>query len=103
MFCLTKQTEAATYGSDEFTTRNQMRKSGTKGKNVVVLKSEDVAMKDTTVFFPNNIEMAQIKKPHTGQFKTGVQISSAMSAAEVEKELKNNFPILVGDKTQTLR
>ena len=95
--------EAASYRSDESTKGKEMGKSQPKGMSVVVLKSEDVAMKDTTVFFPNNIEMAKIKKSHTGQFKTGVQISSAMSAAEVEKELKNNFPILVGDKTQTLR
>ena len=95
--------EAASYRSDESTKGKEMGTSQLKGMSVVVLKSEDVAMKDTTVFFPNNIEMAKIKKPHTGQFKTGVQISSAMSAAEVEKELKNNFPILVGDKTQTLR
>ncbi|XP_027037162.1 golgin subfamily A member 6-like protein 7 isoform X2 [Pocillopora damicornis] len=94
--------EAASYRSDESTKGKEMGKSQPKGMSVVVLKSEDVTMKGTTVFFPINIEMAKIKKPHTGQFKTGVQISSAMSAAEVEKELKNNFPILVGDKTQTL-
>ena len=95
--------EAASYGSDESTKGKEMGKSGPKGMSVVVLKSEDVDIKGTTVFFPNNIEMAKIKKPHTGQFKTGVQISSAMSAAEVREELKKNFPILVGDETQTSR
>lgn len=85
MFCLTKQTEAATYGSDEFTTRNQMRKSGTKGKNVVVLKSDDVDIKGPRVFMPNTIEMANIKKPNKGQFETGIQISSTMTDADVEK------------------
>lgn len=92
--CLTKQTEEAPYGSDESATGNQMRKSGPKGKNVVVLKSEDVVIKGPTVFMPNTIEMAAIKKPNTGQFKTGVQISSTMTAADVEAKLKEIFTIL---------
>lgn len=92
--CLTKQTEAATCGSDESTTGNQMRKSGPKGKNVVVLKSDDVVIRGPEVFMPNTIEMARIKKRNKGQFKTGVQISSLMTAADVETKLKEVFTIL---------
>lgn len=92
MFGLTKQTEAATYGSDEFTTRNQMMESGPKGKNVVVLKSDDVNIKGPTVFMPNTIEMVNLKKPKKGQFETGVQISSTMTDADVEKKIERNFP-----------
>ena len=100
MFCLTKQTEAATYGSDEFTTRNQTMESGRKGKNVVVLKSDDVNIKGPTVFMPNTIEMANLKKPKKGQFETGVQIFSTMTDADVEKKLREIFPIL---RAETIR
>lgn len=93
-------TEAATYGSDEFTTRNQTMESGPKGKNVVVLKSDDVNIKGPTVFMPNTIEMANLKKPKKGQFETGVQISSTMTDADVEKKLREIFPIL---RDETIR
>lgn len=95
VMCLTKQIEAASYGSDK-SKRKEKGKSGPKGISVTVLKREDVYSKDGTTFFPNTIEMAKIrnKKSPTGQFKTGVLISSAMSISEVLKELKKNLPIL---------
>ena len=80
--CLTKQIKAAS------------RRSGPRGKNVVVLRRENINMKGGTVIVPNTIEMAKIRKSHTGQFKTDVQISSAMTAADVEGKLKEVFVIL---------
>ena len=84
--CLTKQIKAAS------------RRSGPRGKNVVVLRRENIHMEGGTVIVPNTIEMAKIRKSHTGQFKTDVQISSAMTAADVEGKLKEVFPILKDER-----
>ena len=64
------------------------------GKSVVVLKPSDVIVKDGTVFMPNTIEMAQLKKSEKGQFKTNVQISSKMSQMDIKGILEETFPFL---------
>ena len=71
------------------------KKHGTPtGKNVVVLKGDDVLEKDGVVFMPNTIEMAQLKKTEKGQFKTNVQISSKMSEMDIKQILEKSFPLL---------
>lgn len=64
------------------------------GKNVVVLKNNDVKEKDGIVFMPNTIEMAQLKKPQREQFKTNVQISSKMTERDIKQILEEAFPFL---------
>lgn len=64
------------------------------GKSVVVLKPSDVIVRDGTVFMPNTIEMAQLKKAEKGQFKTNVQISSKMTETDIKKILVETFPFL---------
>ena len=64
------------------------------GKSVVVLKPCDVVERDGTVFMPNTIEMAQLKKSEKGQFKTNVQISSKMTEMDIKKILVKTFPYL---------
>lgn len=91
--CIAKQTETTSGGSEESTAGKQTKKRP-KGKSVIVLRSGDVAQRGSTVFMPNTIEMARIKKPQTGQFQTGVQITSRMTSADVETKLKEIFSIL---------
>ena len=67
---------------------------GETGKNVVVLKRSDVITRNEMVFMPNTIEMAQLKKPEKGQFKTNVQFSSKMSDKDVKRVLEEIFPFL---------
>ena len=67
------------------------------GKNVVVLKSSNVAMRNDSVFMPNTIEMAQLKKKEKGQFLTDVQISSKMTQQDIKELLISLFPYL-GDQ-----
>ena len=64
------------------------------GKSVVVLKPCDVVERNGTVFMPNTIEMAQIKKKERGQFKTNVQFSSKMTETDVKRILVDTFPFL---------
>lgn len=64
------------------------------GKSVVVLKPCDVVERDGTVFMPNTIEMAQLKKAEKGQFKTNVQISSMMTEMDIKKIVVETFPFL---------
>ena len=64
------------------------------GKSVVVLKRSNVTTRDKLVFMPNTIEMAQLKKPEKGQFKTNVQISSKMTEMDVKRALLEIFPFL---------
>ena len=74
------------------------RKKGQPGtptkKSVVVLKRSDVTIRNDLVFMPNTIEMAQLKKPDKGQFKTNVQISSKMTEVDIKRILVENFPFL---------
>ena len=64
------------------------------GKSVVVLKPCDVVERNGTVFMPNTIEMAQLKKSEKGQFKTNVQISSKMTEMDIKRILVETFPYL---------
>ena len=64
------------------------------GKSVVVLKPCDVIERDGTVFMPNTIGMAQLKKAEKGQLKTNVQISSKMTEKDIRKTLVETFPFL---------
>jgi len=67
------------------------------GKSVVVLKSSNVTIRNESVFMPNTIEMAQLKKKEKGQFLTNVQVSSKMSEQDIEELLISLFPYL-GDQ-----
>ena len=64
------------------------------GKSVVVLKPCDVVERDGTVFMPNTIEMAHLKKSEKGQFKKNVQISSKMTEMDIKRILVETFPYL---------
>ena len=68
------------------------------GKSVVVLKPFDVVERDGTVFMPNTIEMAQLKKSEKGQFKTNVQISSKMNEMDIKRILVETFPFLTNKR-----
>ena len=67
------------------------------GKSVVVLKSSDVTIRNNSVFMPNTIEMARLKKKENGQFVTNVQISSKMSQQDIRELLISLFHYL-GDQ-----
>ena len=67
------------------------------GKSVVVLKSSNATMRNGSVFMPNTIEMAQLKKKEKGQFLTNVQISSKMTQQDIKELLISLFPYL-GDQ-----
>ena len=67
------------------------------GKNVVVLKSSNVTIRNNSVFMSNTIEMARLKKKEKGQFLTNVQISSKMSQQDIRELLISLFPYL-GDQ-----
>ncbi|KAL9959537.1 hypothetical protein ACROYT_G032867 [Oculina patagonica] len=54
----------------------------TKGKNVVVLLDSNVKKNGQVVFMPITIEMAQLKKPGKGQFKTNIKFTSEMTVME---------------------
>ena len=75
-------------------TRPKKEPGAPTGKNVVVLKNNDVKEKDGIVFMPNTIEMAQLKKPQRGQFKTNVQISSKMTERDIKQILEEAFTFL---------
>ena len=64
-------------------------------KNIMVLKSSDVTIKNNSVFMPK--EMAQLKKEEKGQFVTNVQISPMMSQKDIRELLISLFPFL-GDQ-----
>ena len=74
----------------------RMRKDpgATTRKNVVVLTRGNVGIRDGMVFMPNTIEMAILKKPDKGQFKTNIPFSSNMTKTDVKYILMENFPIL---------
>ena len=60
----------------------------------MVLKPCDVVVRNETVFMPNTIEMAQLKKTEKGQFKKNVPFSSKMTEMDVKKILVATFPCL---------
>ena len=60
----------------------------------MVLKPCDVVERDGTVFMPNTIEMAQLKKKEKGKFTKNVQFSSKMTEMDVKKILVATFPCL---------
>ena len=71
------------------------QRGGPTGKNVMVLKSCDVTVKDNgTVSMPNTIELAQLKKEEKGQFKKEVQISSSMTDEDIKRIIVKEFPFL---------
>ena len=63
-------------------------------KNVMVLKSCNVTIRNNFVFMPITIEMARLKKKEKGQFVRNVQISSKMSPKDVRELLISLFPYL---------
>ena len=83
---------------EPFPRKRKKKDSGTPvGKNVVVLKSCNVTLRNNFVFMPNTIEMAQLKKKEEGQFLKNVQISSQMSQKDIRELLISSFPYL-GDQ-----
>ena len=74
--------------------RMKKERGASSGKSVVVLKHSDVTKRNGIVFMPNTIEMAQLKKPEQGQFKTNVQFSSKMTELDVSGLLVDTFPFL---------
>ena len=78
--------------------KRKKKDSGTPfGKNVVVLNSCNVTIRNNFVFMPNTIEMAQLKKKEKGQFVTNVQISTKMTQQDIRELLISLFPYL-GDQ-----
>ena len=75
----------------------QMRRDpdAATGKSVVVLTRGDVGVRNGMVLMPNTIEMALLKKPDKGQFKTNIPFSSNMTETDVKCILMENFPILI--------
>ena len=67
-------------------------KEYTYSKTVVLLKKDDCERRDGKVFMPNATEMANIKKPNTGQCKRNVQFSTNMSEEMVRQKLQETFP-----------
>ena len=75
--------------------KRKKRDSGAPaGKSVVVLKSSYVTVRNDSVFLPNTIEMAKLKKKEKRQFLTNVQITSKMSQQDVRELLISLFPYL---------
>ena len=66
------------------------------GKNVVVLKSCNVTIRNNVVFMPNIIEMGRLKKKEKGQFAK-LQISRKLSQKDIRELLISLFPYL-GDQ-----
>ncbi|XP_078354152.1 uncharacterized protein LOC144638767 [Oculina patagonica] len=60
-------------------------------KTVILLKKNDCQRSKDKVYIPNTIEMARIKKPNTGQYKTKVQFSKEMSEEMVKQKLQDTF------------
>ncbi|KAL9951512.1 hypothetical protein ACROYT_G044183 [Oculina patagonica] len=60
-------------------------------KTVILLKKNDCQRSKGKVYIPNTIEMAKIKKPNTGQYKTKVQFSKEMSEEMVRQKLQETF------------
>ena len=61
-------------------------------KRVVLLKNSDCQRSGGRVYMPTTIDMAKIKKPNTGQYKTNVQFSTGMSEEMVRQKLQEAFP-----------
>ena len=61
-------------------------------KTVVLLKEDDCTRRDGKVYMPTTIDMARIKKPNTGQYRTNVQLSTNMSEEMVKNKLQETFP-----------
>ena len=60
-------------------------------KTVVLLKKNDCQRRNGDVYIPNTIEMANIKKKSTGQYKKKVQFSKQMSEEMVRQKLQETF------------
>lgn len=87
--------EQSTAGASGTASPKKKKERGApKGKSVVVLKPCDVVERDRTVFMPNTIEMAKLKKQDMGQFRTNVQFSSKMSDKDIKRKIVETFPFL---------
>ncbi|XP_078354075.1 uncharacterized protein LOC144638723 [Oculina patagonica] len=64
---------------------------GCFSKTVILLKKNDCRRSKDKVYIPNTIEMAKIKKPNTGQYKTKVQFFKEMSEEMVRQKLQETF------------
>ena len=93
-----QQTLRQNVGAEPVPLKRTKKDSGAPaGKSVVVLKSTNVTIRNDSVFMPNTIEMAQLKKKEKGQFLTNVQISSKMTQQDIKELLISLFPYL-GDQ-----
>lgn len=70
------------------------RKRESNLKNVMVLLDCDVKSRDGKFYMPITIEMAQLKKPERGQFRTEIKFTKTMTEKDVEEELRRHFSIL---------
>ena len=66
-------------------------------KNVLVLLGCDVHKNDGKVYMPNTKEMARLRRPERGQFKTGIKFNWTLTEEDVLEELRHHFPILSND------
>lgn len=65
---------------------------GSFTRRVVLLKDSDCVKHDGKIFMPTTIDMAKIKKPHTGQYNKEVLFSKSMSEEVVRQTLQKAFP-----------
>ena len=65
---------------------------GSFTRRVVLLKDSDCDKHDGKIFMPTTIDMAKIKKPHTGQYNKEVLFSKSMSEEVVRQTLQKAFP-----------
>lgn len=66
--------------------------AGSFTRRVVLLKDSDCVKQDGKIFMPTTIDMAKIKKPHTGQYNKEVLFSKSMSEEVVRQTLQKAFP-----------
>ena len=66
---------------------------GSFTRRVVLLKDSDCVKHDGKIFMPTTIDMAKIKKPHTGQYNKEVLFSKSMSEEVVRQTLQKAFPL----------
>lgn len=71
--------------------KKKRQRGGPTLRNIMVLKRCDVIVRDGTVFMPNTIEMAKLKKPEMKQFKRNVQISSTMTDKDIKRIIVEIF------------
>ena len=67
--------------------------AGSFTRRVVLLKDSDCVKDNGKILMPTTIDMAKIKKPHTGQYNKEVLFSKSMSEEVVRQTLQKAFPL----------